>query len=167
MKQSETLKCALALASLVSLGSLLISGGPAHSCWVLCPGYLAQARRSRWVHLPRRTAPRSQLTALNGVRGRLQRDDPSAGLWNVHPENQPHARVLSPDVGLAFPQLDVRVPQLQDPRAVDAAGKRGTHLHPTISGNGKGQPQDRPSQRTDIIPPPAPSRRGGGGTAIP
>ena len=40
----------------------------------------------------------------------------------MNPENHPHARVLAPDVRLPLPQLDVRVPQLQDPGAVDSVG---------------------------------------------
>lgn len=38
----------------------------------------------------------------------------------MHSENHPHPRVLASDVGLALPQLDVRIPQLQDASAVDA-----------------------------------------------
>lgn len=71
----------------------------------------------------RPTLPGARLTALDGVRRGLQGDDPSAGLWDVHPEDQPDARVLPADVRLALAQLDVGVPQLQDARAVDAAGR--------------------------------------------
>lgn len=46
----------------------------------------------------------------------------------MHPEHQPHPCVLPPDVRLAFPQLNVRVPKLQDPRTVNAAGKPRTPL---------------------------------------
>lgn len=38
----------------------------------------------------------------------------------MNSEDHPHARVLAPDVRLPLPQLDVRVAQLQDPRAVDS-----------------------------------------------
>ena len=85
----------------------------------------AEGRVHCTCHRP--ALPRTQLTALDGVGRRLQGDDPSAGLGDVHSEHQPHARVLPPDVRLAFPQLNVRVPQLQDPGAVDAAGEERTH----------------------------------------
>lgn len=68
------------------------------------------------------------LTALDGVGGRLQGHDPAAGLGDVHAEHQAHPRVLAADVGLALAQLDVRVAQLQDPRAVDAATHRARSL---------------------------------------
>lgn len=60
------------------------------------------------------------LTALDGVGGGLQGHGSTGGLVDVHPENHPHPRVLAPDVRLALPQLDVRVPKLQDAGAVDA-----------------------------------------------
>lgn len=44
----------------------------------------------------------------------------------MHPEDQPHPRVLPPDVRLPLPQLNVSIPQLQDPRTVNAGG--GGHL---------------------------------------
>ena len=43
-----------------------------------------------------------------------------SGLRDVHPEHQAHAGVLPPDVRLPFPQLDVGVPELQDPGTVDS-----------------------------------------------
>lgn len=99
--------------------------GAAQSCRAPCPGAKARADG----HVPcarhRPAPPGAALTALDGVGRGLQGDDPPAGLGDVHAEHQPHTRVLTPDVRLAFPQLDVRVPQLQDPRAVDAAERRG------------------------------------------
>lgn len=61
------------------------------------------------------------LTALDGVGGDLQRQRPAVGLRDVDAEDQPHARVLPPDVRLPLAELDVRVPELQDAGAVDAA----------------------------------------------
>lgn len=61
------------------------------------------------------------LTALDGVGGHLQRQRAAAGLRDVHPEHQPHASVLPANVRLPLAQLDVRVPELQDPGTVDAA----------------------------------------------
>ena len=61
------------------------------------------------------------LTALDGVGGHLQRQRAAAGLRDVDPEHQPHARVLPANVRLPLAQLDVRVPELQDPGTVDAA----------------------------------------------
>ena len=53
--------------------------------------------------------------------GHLQGGMMTSWLGYVDPEHQAHARVLASDVRLALPQLDVGVPQLQDPGAVDAA----------------------------------------------
>ena len=60
------------------------------------------------------------LTALDGVGGHLQRQRPAIGLRDVNAEDQPHPRVLSPDVRLPLAQLDVGVPELQDPGTVNA-----------------------------------------------
>ena len=55
--------------------------------------------------------------------GHLQGGMLPSWLGYVDPEHQAHTRVLASDVRLALPQLDVSVPQLQDPGAVDAARK--------------------------------------------
>lgn len=83
-----------------------------------CPG----ERVSGW-HPPLRAA-RGILTALDRVGGHLQRQRAAAGLRDVHPEHQPHTRVLPADVRLPLAQLDVRVPELQDPGTVNAAKTR-------------------------------------------
>lgn len=62
-----------------------------------------------------------ELTALDGVGCSLQGHRSPRRLIDVNPENHPHACVLTPDVSLPLPQLDVRVAQLQDPGAVDPA----------------------------------------------
>lgn len=94
----------------------------------ILPGCPAQDGRSVRSTFQNPTRPRAQLTALDGVRRSLQGDDPSAGLRNVHPENQPHPCVLPADVRLPLPQLDVSISELQDPRTVDAAGRLETPL---------------------------------------
>lgn len=63
------------------------------------------------------------LTALDGMRGRLQGDVLSSGLRYVHAEHESNSGVFPTDVRLALPQLDVGVPELQDPGAVDSARK--------------------------------------------
>lgn len=60
------------------------------------------------------------LTALDGVGGDLEGDVLSSGLRNVHTEHQANTRVLPAHVRLALPQLDVCVPELQDPDTVDS-----------------------------------------------
>lgn len=60
------------------------------------------------------------LTALDRVGGHLEGDVLSCGLRYVHAEHQADAGVFAADVGLALPQLDVGVPELQDPGAVDS-----------------------------------------------
>lgn len=67
------------------------------------------------------------LTALDGMGGDLEGDVLSSGLRNVHTEHQANTRVLPPHVRLALPQLDVGVPQLQDPDTVDS-GRGGAHV---------------------------------------
>lgn len=64
---------------------------------------------------------RGPLTALDGIGGDLQGQRAAAGLRNVHPEHQPDACVLPADVRLPLPQLYVRIAQLQDAGAVNAA----------------------------------------------
>ena len=70
------------------------------------------------------------LTALDGVGGDLQRQRPAVGLRDVDAEDQPHPRVLPPDVRLPLAELDVRVSELQDPGAVDAAGNKSLRSAP-------------------------------------
>lgn len=60
------------------------------------------------------------LTALDGMRGHLEGDVLSSGLRNVHAEHQTDTRVLPTDICFALPQLDVGVPELQDPDTVDS-----------------------------------------------
>lgn len=62
------------------------------------------------------------LTALDGMGGHLEGDGLSSWLRNVHAEHQANTRVLPAHVRLALPQLDVGVPELQDPDTVDSAG---------------------------------------------
>lgn len=102
---------------------MLFSNLAGHPARATRPGVEGRVPCTR--HRP--APPRTALTALDGVGRGLQGDDPAAGLGDVHAEHQPHTRVLPPDVRLAFPQLDVRVPQLQDPRAVDAAAEERSH----------------------------------------
>lgn len=59
------------------------------------------------------------LTAFNGVGCDLQGHCPPCGLIDVNAENHPHARVLASYICFSFPQLDVWVTQLEDPRAVN------------------------------------------------
>lgn len=61
------------------------------------------------------------LTALNGMWGHLERDMLSSGLRYVHAKHKSDSGVFPTDVRLALPQLDVGVPELQDPSTVDAA----------------------------------------------
>lgn len=60
------------------------------------------------------------LTALDRMGGHLEGDVLSSGLRNVHTEHQTDTRVLPPDICFTLPQLDVGVPELQDPDAVDS-----------------------------------------------
>lgn len=60
------------------------------------------------------------LTALDRMGGYLEGDVLSSWLRNVHTEHQTDTRVLPTDVRLALPQLDVGVPELQDPDTVDS-----------------------------------------------
>lgn len=66
------------------------------------------------------------LTALNRKRGYLEGDVLSSWLRYVHAEHQANARVLPTHIRLALPQLDVGVPELQDPDTVDS-GRGGAH----------------------------------------
>lgn len=67
-----------------------------------------------------------QLTAFNRMRGGLERDVLSTRLRYVHAEHKANAGVFPADVRLSLPQLDVGVPELQDPGAVDSvSGGRG------------------------------------------
>ena len=63
------------------------------------------------------------LTALDGMRGHLERDVLSSGLRYVHTKHKTNTRVFPTDVRLALPQLDVGVPELQDSCTVDSARK--------------------------------------------
>lgn len=60
------------------------------------------------------------LTALDGMRGHLERDVLSSGLRYVHTKHETNTGVFPTDVRLALPQLDVGVPELQDPGTVDS-----------------------------------------------
>lgn len=60
------------------------------------------------------------LTALDGMRGHLEGDVLSSRLRYVHTEHEANSGVFPPDVRLALPQLDVGVPELQDPSTVDS-----------------------------------------------
>lgn len=66
-------------------------------------------------------------------------------------EDQPHPGVLSPDVCLPFPQLDIRVSELQDPSTVDAVGNKGHGLTygPALSKRGLllGAPAPPPEEK--------------------
>lgn len=124
------------------------------STWPGAEGHVQYTRR-------RPTLPSAQLTAFDGVGCSLQGDDPPAGLWNMHPENQPHPRVLPADVRLAFPQLDVRVPQLQDPRTVNAARRLRTPLRTDHVGEQARSPT-KPPKSVNQHGSTASHRRGGG-----
>lgn len=106
-------------------GHLGPTGGPLGS-WVFSLGTLPGVGSQAQPTFQRPSLPRTQLTALDGVRCSLQGHDSSAGLWDVHPENQPHSRVLPADVRLSFPQLNVCISQLQDSRTVNAARRLKT-----------------------------------------
>lgn len=67
------------------------------------------------------------LTALNRMGGYLEGDVLSSWLRNVHTEHQANTRVLPAHIRLALPQLDVGVPELQDPDTVDSV-RGGTHV---------------------------------------
>lgn len=60
--------------------------------------------------------------------GYLEGDVLPSWLRNVHTEHQTDTRVLPADVRLALPQLDVGVPELQDPDTVDSERVGGTHI---------------------------------------
>lgn len=62
------------------------------------------------------------LTALDRMRGHLERDMLSSRLRYVHTKHEANAGVFPTDVRLALPQLDVGVPELQDPGTVDSVG---------------------------------------------
>lgn len=64
------------------------------------------------------------LTALDGMRGCLERHVLSAWLRYVHTKHKADAGVFPTDVRLALPQLDVGVPELQDPGAIDSVRRR-------------------------------------------
>lgn len=66
--------------------------------------------------------------------GHLERDVLSSRLRYVHTEHKTNARVFPPDVGLALPQLDVGVPELQDPSTVDSV-RRDKYVSKTDNGN--------------------------------
>ena len=60
------------------------------------------------------------LTAFYRNRGGLQTQESPSRLGDVHAEGHPHASVFAADVCLSFPEFDVRIPQLQDSRTVNA-----------------------------------------------
>lgn len=60
------------------------------------------------------------LTTLNRMRGRLERHVLPPWLGNVDAEHQPNASILPPDVRLAFPQLYISIPELQNSSTVDS-----------------------------------------------
>lgn len=60
------------------------------------------------------------LTTLNGLRCHLERHVLTSWLGNVNTEHQSHTGILPPDVCLTFPQLNIRVPELQNPSAVNS-----------------------------------------------
>lgn len=111
-------------------------------------------RRVSAGHAPGRVTAR-RLTALDGVGGDLQRQRAAAGLRDVDPEDQPHAGVLPADIGLPLAQLDVRVPQLQDPGAVDAARNKSAGQD-TLE---EPAPRPRPRPRGPAQVPRPPPRR--------
>lgn len=61
-----------------------------------------------------------KLTALDRMRGHLERDVLPSRLRYVHTKHKTNAGVFPTDVSLALPQLDVGVPELQDPSTVDS-----------------------------------------------
>lgn len=64
------------------------------------------------------------LTTLHRDGGSLQRQHLPAGLRDVHSEHHADPRVLSSYIRLPLPQLDVRVPQLENASTVNAAKQR-------------------------------------------
>lgn len=58
----------------------------------------------------------------------------SSGLRYVHTEHQANSGVFPTDVRLALPQLDVGVPELQDPGAVDSVRRDGRVSRALLSG---------------------------------
>lgn len=67
-------------------------------------------------------------TALDGIGCHLQCDKLAAGLRYADTEHQADTCVFTSDIRLAFPQLDIRVLQLQDAHAVDTAKDTGMQL---------------------------------------
>lgn len=67
------------------------------------------------------------LTALDRMGGHLEGDVLSSGLRNVHTEHQTDTRVLPTHICFTLPQLDVGVPELQDPHTVDSV-RGGTQV---------------------------------------
>lgn len=61
------------------------------------------------------------------MRGHLQRDVLPSRLRYVHTKHQSHSGVFPADVRLTLPQLDVGVPELQDPGAVDSVVRSKIH----------------------------------------
>lgn len=59
------------------------------------------------------------LTAFNGMRGNLKRQELASRLWNMNTKYQTHTSVFSSNVCFTIPQLDVGVSQFQDPYTVN------------------------------------------------
>lgn len=77
------------------------------------------------------------LTTLNGMWGHLERHVLTPWLGNVNAEHQSHTGILPPDVCLAFPQLYISIPELQNPSAVDSRkeSSRGVNWYQDHSEN--------------------------------
>lgn len=58
-------------------------------------------------------------TALHWNWCSLQWDHFSVGLWDVNPKHNTNPSVFPSNICLSFPQLDVRVPQLQDSSTIN------------------------------------------------
>lgn len=63
------------------------------------------------------------LTALDGMGGHLERDVLSSWLRYVHTKHEANSGVFPTHVCLTLPQLDVGVPELQNPGTVNSVGR--------------------------------------------
>lgn len=138
-----------------AFGHLGPTGDPCGSYVFEMPRCLARSGRSRNSTLQTSALPKAWLTALNGVGRRLQGHNPAAGLRDVHSENEPHTRVLSPDVCLAFPQLNVGISKLQDSRTVDATRRMRSPFTTNHLSELEWSPTKPPSSVSHIILPSA------------